>query len=70
MENSLYSLNFNDFLVLRINEGDHDVSGAFGHRHSFMVMSQPAWVQQHPALLGVLDGAIISDKTAATTLKI
>lgn len=52
----------------RIHEGDHNVTRASGHFQSLVIVRQSSWMHQHPAWLGVGDGAVVSDEPASTAL--
>lgn len=53
---------------LRVDEGNHDVSGALGDAQTLVVMGEAARVHQHPTLARILHGAVVADKPTATTL--
>jgi hypothetical protein len=53
---------------LRVDEGNHDVSGALGDAQPLVVVGEAARVHQHPALAGILNCAVVADEATATTL--
>lgn len=57
-----------DVSTLRVNERDNDISSSAGGWKTLMVMSQSSWVQEGPALPRSLNGTVIPDEPAATTL--
>ena len=55
-------------MFLRVNKGNHDISGSFGNSESFVIMSQASRMHKHPALLCILQGTVVADEPAAAAL--
>jgi hypothetical protein len=53
---------------LRVDEGNHDVSGALGDAQPLVVVGQTTRVHQHPALAGIPHRAVVADETTSSAL--
>lgn len=56
-------------LYLWINKGNHYVTSSLRGGQSFMVVSQPSRMNEHPALSRRSDAAVVADKPTTSTLK-
>lgn len=58
------------FGISGIHKGDCDVSNTGGGWQAFVVVGEAAWVHEGPAFARSLNGAVVAEKPASTTLVI
>lgn len=52
-----------------VHEGNRNVPDTGGGWQAFMIVGQAAWMHEGPAFTGGLDGAVVAEEPASTTLK-
>lgn len=57
------------FGISGIHKGDCDVPNTGGGRQAFVVVGEAAWVHEGPAFARSLNGAVVAEKPASTTLQ-